>query len=196
MENLSVDSPKETDVDAEKSKNIQPKKLEMQKDLIRDTSAFNFSKALLKKSSRFFSASFFSFHVDGIEFTPASVFLTLIESARKQLPKLVVRLLLVGAGYRVAFYASRKGTIGQLFQQPDIITTSIDEVSSNTKPLVRQIRKFPQKIKELMEMLPHREELFLFSQINEEEASLFDILWLLLASVTMVPTFQKIPGGD
>ncbi|CAK9180059.1 unnamed protein product [Ilex paraguariensis] len=184
---LSVYSPKETDVDAEKSKNIQPKKLEMQKDLTRDASAFNSPKALLNKSSRFFSASFFSFHVDGTEFTPASVFHTLIESARKQLPKLVVGLLLVGAG--VAFYASRKGTIGQLFQQPDIITTSIDEVSSNTKPLVQQIRKFPKKIKELMEMLPHQE-------INEEEASLFDILWLLLASVIMVPIFQKIPGGS
>ncbi|KAK4418662.1 K(+) efflux antiporter 1, chloroplastic [Sesamum alatum] len=43
--------------------------------------------------------------------------------------------------------------------------------------------------KELMEMLPHQE-------INEEEASLFDMLWLLLASVIFVPTFQKIPGGS
>lgn len=32
-------------------------------------------------------------------------------------------------------------------------------------------------------------------QINEEEASLFDMLWLLLASVIFVPIFQKIPGG-
>ncbi|KAH1130083.1 hypothetical protein J1N35_001461 [Gossypium stocksii] len=32
--------------------------------------------------------------------------------------------------------------------------------------------------------------------MNEEEASLFDVLWLLLASVTFVPIFQKIPGGS
>jgi hypothetical protein len=31
--------------------------------------------------------------------------------------------------------------------------------------------------------------------VNEEEASLFDVLWLLLASVIFVPIFQKIPGG-
>jgi len=34
------------------------------------------------------------------------------------------------------------------------------------------------------------------SQVNEEEASLFDMLWLLLASVIFVPIFQKIPGGN
>jgi Kef-type K+ transport system membrane component KefB len=33
-------------------------------------------------------------------------------------------------------------------------------------------------------------------QVNEEEASLFDVLWLLLASVIFVPIFQKIPGGS
>ncbi|KAG0462003.1 hypothetical protein HPP92_020479 [Vanilla planifolia] len=33
-------------------------------------------------------------------------------------------------------------------------------------------------------------------KINEEEASLFDMLWLLLASVIFVPIFQKIPGGS
>ncbi|TXG46771.1 hypothetical protein EZV62_026065 [Acer yangbiense] len=32
-------------------------------------------------------------------------------------------------------------------------------------------------------------------EVNEEEASLFDMLWLLLASVIIVPLFQKIPGG-
>lgn len=33
-------------------------------------------------------------------------------------------------------------------------------------------------------------------QVNEEEASLLDMLWLLLASVIFVPTFQKLPGGE
>ena len=33
-------------------------------------------------------------------------------------------------------------------------------------------------------------------QMNEEETSLFDVLWLLLASVIFVPIFQKLPGGE
>ncbi|XP_059651442.1 K(+) efflux antiporter 2, chloroplastic [Cornus florida] len=185
---ISVDTLKESEVDTEKSKNVvQTKKQEMQKDWTRDSSPLNAPKALLKKSSRFFSASFFSFAVDGTEFTPASVFHGIIESAKKQLPKLVVGSLLLVAG--VTFYANRTERTIQLFQQPDIITTSIDEVSSNTKPLVQKIRKLPKRIKKLIEMLPHQE-------MNEEEASLFDVLWLLLASVIFVPIFQKIPGGS
>ncbi|KAL0428901.1 UNVERIFIED_CONTAM: K(+) efflux antiporter 2, chloroplastic [Sesamum radiatum] len=162
---LTVELLKETEVDAEKLKTIQSKIQEMQKESTRDSSSFTSPKALVKKSSRFFSASFFSFTADGEEFTPASVFHGLVESARNQLPKLVLGSLLVGAG--VAFYVKRGERIGRLFQQPDIITTSIDEVSTTTKPL-----------------------------ISEEEASLFDMLWLLLASVIFVPTFQKIPGGS
>lgn len=96
----SLDSPKEAELEAEKSKNVvQIKKHETQKDLTGESSALNAPKALMKKSSRFFSASFFSFAVDGTEFTPASVFQGLIESARKQLPKLVLGSLLFGAGY-------------------------------------------------------------------------------------------------
>jgi hypothetical protein len=51
------------------------------------------------KSSRFFSASFFSFSGDETEVTAASVFQGLMESARKQLPQLVLGLLLFGTGY-------------------------------------------------------------------------------------------------
>ncbi|KAI8021600.1 hypothetical protein LOK49_LG03G02295 [Camellia lanceoleosa] len=183
---LSLESSGDTEIDSEKSKNVvQPKKQELQKDLARDSSPFYAPKALMKKSSRFFSASFFS--LDGTEFTPASLFHGLIKSARKQLPKLIVGSLLVGAG--IAFYGTRAERINQLFLQPDVVTTSIDEVSSNAKPLVRQIRKLPKRVKKLMEMIPHQE-------VNEEEASLFDMLWLLLASVVFVPIFQKIPGGS
>nr|POE56956.1 k(+) efflux antiporter 2, chloroplastic [Quercus suber] len=163
---LSLDSPKEAELEAEKSKTaVQMKKLDTQK----ETSPSNVPKALLKKSSRFFSASFFSFTVDGTEFTPASVFQGFMESVRKQWPKLIVSLLLFGAG--VTFFANRAERNAQLLQPPDVITTSIEagieEVSSSAKPLV-----------------------------NEEEASLFDMLWLLLASVIFVPIFQKIPGGS
>ena len=38
--------------------------------------------------------------------------------------------------------------------------------------------------------------MFVFFQLNEEETSLFDVLWLLLASVIFVPIFQKLPGGE
>ncbi|KAI7984708.1 hypothetical protein LOK49_LG14G00528 [Camellia lanceoleosa] len=71
----------------------------------------------------------------------------------------------------------------------DIITAVIDEVSSNTKPLIRQIQKLPKRVKKLMEMISHQE-------VNEEGASLFDMSWLLFASVIYVPIFQKIPGGS
>ncbi|XP_007051871.2 PREDICTED: K(+) efflux antiporter 2, chloroplastic [Theobroma cacao] len=183
---LGLDS-KEAEMEVEKSKNVQPKKLETQKDLTRESSPPNAPKSLLNKSSRFFSASFFSFTVDGTEFTPASVAQGLLKSAREQIPKLVVGVLLFGAG--VAFYANRAERSAQLLQQPDVITTSIEEVSSNAKPLIRQIQKFPKRLKKLVAMLPHQE-------MNEEEASLFDVLWLLLASVIFVPIFQKIPGGS
>ncbi|CAL5331613.1 unnamed protein product [Camellia sinensis] len=123
----------------------------------------------------------------GLSSHQQSLFHGLIESARKQLPKLVVGSLLIGAG--IAFYTNRVERINQLFLQPDIITAGIDEVSSNTKPLIRQIRKLPKRVKELMEMIPHQE-------VNEEEASLFDMSCLLFASVIYVPIFQKIPGGS
>ncbi|XP_010273118.1 PREDICTED: K(+) efflux antiporter 2, chloroplastic-like [Nelumbo nucifera] len=185
---LNVDSNKEAEHEAEKSKSVvQTKKQELQKDLTKDGSTLSAPKALLKKSSRFFSASFFSFSVDGTEYTPASVFHSFIASAKKQLPKLVIGVLLVGAG--ITFLINRAERSSQLLQQPDVVTTGIGEVSSNAKPLLREIHRFPKRVKKIIEMLPHQE-------INEEEASLFDMLWLLLASVIFVPIFQKIPGGS
>ncbi|THG22918.1 hypothetical protein TEA_026965 [Camellia sinensis var. sinensis] len=44
---------------------------------------------------------------------------------------------------RIACYTNGAERINQLFLQPNIIAASIDEVSSNTKPLIRQIRKLP-----------------------------------------------------
>lgn len=185
---LNLDSPKEAEVEAEKSKNvIQTKKQEMQKEMTRESSPLNAPKTLQKKSSRFFSASFFSSAVDGTESTRASIFQGLMEYARKQLPKLVLGFLLFGAG--VAFYANQAERSSLQLQQPDVITTSIEEVSSNAKPLIQEIQKLPKRIKKLLDTLPEQE-------INEEEASLFDVLWLLLASVIFVPIFQKIPGGS
>ncbi|GAB4861803.1 K(+) efflux antiporter 2, chloroplastic [Ancistrocladus abbreviatus] len=185
---LGADSTKEADIEVEKLKStIQTKKQEIQKDMTRDNSHLNTPKTLSNKSSRFFSASFFSFAGDGTEFTPASVFHCVVESARKQMPKLIVGLLLLGAGF--AYYVHRAEKAGQLLPQPETITSSIEEVSSNAKPLIQQVQKLPKRLKKLMQRLPQQE-------INEEEASLLDLLWLLLASVIFVPIFQKIPGGS
>ncbi|CAI0427135.1 unnamed protein product [Linum tenue] len=164
-----VDGSSESELEVERSKKEgQARKQDLQKDAMRETSPspFNPQKTSLNKSSRFFSASFFSFTVDGTEFTPASVFQTLMVSAKNQLPKLVVGLLLIGGGF--AFYTNRLDRSSQMLLQQDIVNTSIEEVSLDAKPLF----------------------------INEEEASLFDMLWLLLASVIFVPIFQKIPGGS
>ncbi|KAK7389994.1 hypothetical protein VNO78_25291 [Psophocarpus tetragonolobus] len=182
---LSLDSSKEAEIETDKSKNVViTKKQETQKDMTRDNSPFH---PKTKKSSRFFPASFFSFTADETDYTPASVFHGFLESAQKQLPKLVVGLLLIGAG--LVFYANRTERSGQLLQQPEAISTTVEEVSSTAKPLVRQLQELPRRIKKIIALLPDQE-------VDEEEASLFDMLWLLLASVVFVPIFQKIPGGS
>ncbi|CAL9071262.1 unnamed protein product [Musa textilis] len=180
---LTLDFTKEADIEFEKSK---AKKQEQQKDFTRDSSStVNAPKASLKKSSRFFSASFFSFDVEDEEFTLASVFHGLVNFAKKQAPKLVIGIMFLGMG--AYFLSNRVERTSQLLHQPDVI--SIEEVASSAKPVVRAIRKIPKRLKKLIELLPQQE-------INEEEASLFDMLWLLLASVIFVPIFQKIPGGS
>ncbi|CAM8922554.1 unnamed protein product [Rhodiola kirilowii] len=184
---LMFDSSMDAEVESEKTKNAaHSQNQDAQKDSSRESPSIA-PKASLKKSSRFFPASFFSSAGDETEFTAASVFQGLIEYSRKQLPKLVFALLLLGAG--AAYYAKRPDRSSELLQQSDVISTSTEDVSLSTKPLVRQIRKLPERVKKLIDMLPHQE-------VNEEEASLFDVLWLLLASVIFVPLFQKIPGGS
>ncbi|CAK8542315.1 unnamed protein product [Lathyrus sativus] len=180
------DDTAQSDYTSDNDNAVQTKKQEAQKDFTKDSSPFA-PKALLKKSSRFFPASFFSFTEEEAESTPASVFQGLVLSAKKQLPKLVLGLLLIGAG--AAVYANRAEKNTQLLQQADVIATSAEEFSSNAKPLIRKLQKIPKKIKKIIASLPHQE-------VNEEEASLFDMLWLLLASVIFVPIFQKIPGGS
>ncbi|XP_020577530.1 LOW QUALITY PROTEIN: K(+) efflux antiporter 2, chloroplastic-like [Phalaenopsis equestris] len=172
---------KESEDDTKKGK-----KQELQsKDLTKD-STLNVPKGLLKKSSRFFSASFFSFKVEGKEFTPSTVIQGLAMFAKKQAPNLVLGTLLLGLG--TVLLSTRAEKNYQLLQQPDLVT-SIEEVTSTAEPLVQEIRRFPKRLKKLIALLPQQE-------IKEEEASLFDMLWLLLASVIFVPIFQKIPGGS
>ncbi|CAK8560858.1 unnamed protein product [Lathyrus sativus] len=184
---FSFDSSKEAELEVEKSKNVvQTKKQETPKDLSRDSSPST-PKTSLKKSSRFFPASFFSSSTEETDYSPASIFNGLVESAQNQLPKLVVGLLLIGAG--VTFFSNRAERSSQLLQQPEVIVTTVEEVSSNARPLVTQLQELPKRIKKVIASLPDQE-------VNDEEASLFDMLWLLLASVIFVPLFQKIPGGS
>ncbi|KAL6651765.1 hypothetical protein ACP70R_010690 [Stipagrostis hirtigluma subsp. patula] len=175
-EKLLAEPQKEAELDLDKSK--QGKKQEIERKEL-PKGPLSAPKALLKRSSRFFSASFFS-SVDG-EFTPTSVFQGLMTSARKHAPKLVVGALLLGAG-AISLNRAEKS---QLLQQQGITTS----ITSTTKPIVHELRQLPKRVKKLIELLPHQE-------VNEEEASLFDILYLLLASVVFVPLFQKIPGGS
>ncbi|KAL8166971.1 hypothetical protein V2J09_008470 [Rumex salicifolius] len=179
----SSDSKPHIDENGNKSEkeddSVPKKKQETQKESTRDSLPLSATKPLLNKSSRFLPASFFSFQVDGTELTPASVFNGFIDSAREQLPKLILGLLLLGAG--CTYFTIRADKSSHLIQPSQVITTSLDEASSDTKPVIRQLQKVTNKLKEL---------------VNAEEASLFDMLWLLLASVIFVPIFQKIPGGS
>uniref|UniRef100_M4EWP8 RCK N-terminal domain-containing protein n=1 Tax=Brassica campestris TaxID=3711 RepID=M4EWP8_BRACM len=181
----SVDSSsKVVESDSEKLKiAVQTKKQETQKDLPKEGSSLIAPKASFNKSSRFFSASFFSSSSDGT----TTVFASLVNSAKQQWPKLVLGFALLGAG--LTLYSNGVGGNSQLLQQPDVVSTSTEDGSSNKETLIRQVQKLPKRIKKLLEMIPHQE-------VNEEEASLLDFLFLLLASVIFVPLFQKIPGGS
>ncbi|KAK8966059.1 hypothetical protein KSP40_PGU008119 [Platanthera guangdongensis] len=93
---LSSYSDKESENDSKNA--FHGKKQEVQaKDPTKD-SPLNAPKGLLNKSSRFFSASFFSFNVEGKEFTPSSIFQGLAAFAKKQAPNLVLGTMLLGLG--------------------------------------------------------------------------------------------------
>ncbi|KAF3609533.1 hypothetical protein DY000_02044125 [Brassica cretica] len=121
----SVDSSsKVVESDSEKSKiAVQTKKQETQKDLPKEGSSLIAPKASFNKSSRFFSASFFSSSSDGT----TTVFASLVNSAKQQWPKLVLGFALLGAG--LTLYSNGVGGNNQLLQQSDVVSTSTEDLS-------------------------------------------------------------------
>ncbi|KAJ3693003.1 hypothetical protein LUZ60_012098 [Juncus effusus] len=176
----TLESEKEAQTLESESEKPKIKKQEGQKkDLTKETTSA--PKALLKKSSRFLSASFFS--SDGKEFTLRGF----VFSLKKHATKVVFGVLLLSIG--AFFVINRAERNVQLIPQTDNIVTGIEEAASSTEPVVRALRKLPRRIKKLIDKMPRQE-------LKEGEKSLLDILCLLLASVIFVPAFQKIPGGS
>ncbi|KAJ4778264.1 Glutathione-regulated potassium-efflux system protein kefC [Rhynchospora pubera] len=182
----TIEPEKEIEIESEKTKNDTKKQEAQQKDLTKDSTSTSSPKASVKKSSRFFSASFFSSDKDGTGFTLSSVSHGLAKFLRVHAPKVIFGVLFLGIG--TFFIINRAEKNAQFISQPDIVT-GIEEVTSTTGPVVKAIRKFPKRIKRLIEQIPHQE-------LKEGEASLLDVLSLLLASVIFVPIFQRIPGGS
>ncbi|CAM6097383.1 unnamed protein product [Calypogeia fissa] len=141
-------------------------------------------KASKKRSSRFFSASYFSSE-DGEEFSPGKAYARFVTTIKPQLAKVVIGVALLFAG---GAYMNIRLDRQALAPQPPAYTTSTDQVV-DTKPIVAEFEKLKKRVVDLVNKVPHQE-------VNEEEATLFDVLWLLLASVIFVPLFMKIPGGS
>lgn len=58
---------------------------------------------------------------------------------------------------RIAFYTNRVERSAQLLQQPEVIATTVEEVSTSAKPLVRQLQRLPKRIKKIIASLPDQE---------------------------------------
>lgn len=59
--------------------------------------------------------------------------------------------------YRLAFYANQVERKSQWLQQPTVVTTTAEEISSRAKPVIQQIQKLPERITKLLAMLPQQE---------------------------------------
>ncbi|KAL2643074.1 hypothetical protein R1flu_010661 [Riccia fluitans] len=159
-----------------------PKVLEAEKaDVIKEPA----TTKTKKRSSRFFPASYFSSD-DGEEFSPGKAFSTLATKLKPQLAKLVVGAALLLAG---GAYVNHRLEKRALLPPAPEYSSSIQKVAADPKPIIREIKKLTSRVKEIVDKLPAQE-------VNEEERSLFDVLWLLLASVVFVPLFMKLPGGS
>ncbi|CAI7840412.1 unnamed protein product [Closterium sp. NIES-53] len=150
-----------------------------------------------KKSSRWVSASFFSAPDDTSTAAGAtspwawlqSALPRAVTSLRRHLPKAVVAFVVLLLGC-VALNARMENRAAQRGQHVPPVTMAVMEVEQKAvRPLVAEVQRVGMRVREMVEKMPKHEP-------NEEEASLYDVLWLLLASVVFVPAFQKLPGGS
>ncbi|MCO5575320.1 hypothetical protein L7F22_029120 [Adiantum nelumboides] len=155
---------------------------QQKKDVAKEPSLTGLPKSFTKRSSRFLPASFFSSNDEEEEFTLTSVF----RGMKEHWIKVAVGVLLLCGGS--LYVRNRIPSPLPLAERTDF-ATSFEEVTTSAKPVMRELQKLPRKLQRALEKLPQQE-------VNGEEASLFDVLWLLLASVIFVPIFQKLPGGS
>ena len=80
---------------------------------------------------------------------------------------------------RTIFLINRMERSSLLIQQPDIITTGIEEVTSTAKPVFREIRRFPKRVKKLIEMLPQKEVHVPFLVVICMKVVVLQLLYLL-----------------
>ncbi|CAI5462660.1 unnamed protein product [Closterium sp. Yama58-4] len=112
-----------------------------------------------------------------------------LASLRRHLPKAVVAFVVLLLGC-VALNARMEKRAAQRGQHVPPVTMAVMEVEQKAvRPLVAEVQRVGMRVREMVEKMPKHEP-------NEEEASLYDVLWLLLASVVFVPAFQKLPGGS
>ncbi|KAH7288722.1 hypothetical protein KP509_31G038300 [Ceratopteris richardii] len=154
---------------------------QQKKENVKDPSSTGIPKTFTKRSSRFFPASFFSSNDEDEEFTLTTVF----RGVKEHFLKVTVGALLVFGGL---YLKNRMSSQTKYAEQTEYVT-SFEDVTTTAKPVVRELQKLPRRIQKILEKIPHQE-------VDGEEASLFDVLWLLLASVIFVPIFQKLPGGS
>lgn len=62
--------------------------------------------------------------------------------------------------FRLVLYTNRTDRGAQLLQQPEVIVTTVEEVSSTAKPLVRRLQDLPRRIKKIIASLPDQEVCF------------------------------------
>lgn len=68
--------------------------------------------------------------------------------------------------FRLVLYTNRTERSAQLLQQPEVIATTVEEVSSTAKPLVRQLQELPRRIKNIIASLPDQEVVFFVLMLN------------------------------
>lgn len=80
--------------------------------------------------------------------------------------------------FRLVLYTNRTERSAQLLQQPEVIATTVEEVSSTAKPLVRQLQELPRRIKNIIASLPDQEVCFPCSY-----AQLLSFIWLCMVFI-------------